>query len=218
MSISKQTLIPVIRVSRKQVLGGYVTGGFINFTGSETTFALPGSGHTIPIVQWFPDNVRNGKRKWFMAYLVDEDNFRLRGYTAHNDFVSSSEMNPVTTFRSPSSMPGIVYNTPGTLADLMNSPNIDVLAVSSATPNPVTGLTATHGVVYGPQNISTISGGVPASVSVTSGALPAGMVLSISGQNVVLSGTPTTAGAISFTATVITDHGNVVIPVSGTIA
>jgi len=65
--------------------------------------------------------------------------------------------------------------------------------------------------------LTTISSGTPASVSATTGSVPAGMALAVSGQTVRLAGTPSGSGAVSFTATVVTDHGNVLVPVSGTI-
>ena len=95
-----------------------------------------------------------------------------------------------------------------------------IAAAPSATPNPVTGLAPQEGVDFGTQNISVVSNGTPTAVNVTSGTVPAGMTTGFSGQNVTLSGTPEvgTAGAMSFTLTVVTANGNVVIPVSGTIA
>jgi len=66
--------------------------------------------------------------------------------------------------------------------------------------------------------LSTISSGTPASVSATAGSVPAGMALAVSGQTVTLAGTPSAAGAVSFTATVVTDHGSVDVAVTGSVA
>lgn len=65
--------------------------------------------------------------------------------------------------------------------------------------------------------LSTVSMATPSSVSATSGNLPAGTSLALQGQKVVLNGTPTAAGAFTFSATVVTDNGTVVVPVTGTI-
>ena len=86
-------------------------------------------------------------------------------------------------------------------------------ATVAVTPNPVVNVALTGGKL-----LTKISKSTAASVSVTSGAVPAGTSVVLQGQNVVLAGTPTAAGAFTFSVTVLSDNGTVVVPVTGTIA
>lgn len=214
---SKQTILPVIRPSRKTVLGGYNTGGFIDFEGTETTFTLA-SGLVIPIQKWFPDNTRSNKRDWFMAYIVDEANFRLEGYLAYEEFVPISAMNPVDIFQSPASMPGLHRRVKGTILEMMDSPNVHLPAVA-ATPSPVTGMALKVGVAF--DSIVTVVNTDVASGGLQSGAIPAGIQLDLNGtglRNFRWYGTPTTAGAINAVYRFNTTRGPLDVTFSGTVA
>lgn len=209
---SIQTLIPVIRPTRKSVLGGFNTGSFYEFGGAETSFTLP-AGQVVPIQKWYPDNVRDNKREWFMAYIVDERNFREEEYTNYTDFVPVSEMNPVTTFLSPATMPNIQRRTKGTLLDMMDTPSIQ--KPLSFTPN-APSINVTRTVAYSNNNVATIAGGVPTgTVVVKSGVSPTGLNVTVVGQTLRINGTTSVAAAtFNPVYTIGTNAGPVDVPVT----
>ena len=75
--------------------------------------------------------------------------------------------------------------------------------VINATPNPKTGLNATSTVAITPPGLTIVTTDVPFdTATVTTGALPAGTGITGNGTKILrLTGTPTTAGAVSFTVT-----------------
>lgn len=79
----------------------------------------------------------------------------------------------------------------------------DTLTISGAGSLSLTGTlpNATQGAVYS-QSLTATGGTTPYSYLITAGSLPAGLSLSQSGDSAVISGTPTTPGASSFTLTV----------------
>lgn len=89
--------------------------------------------------------------------------------------------------------------------------------VASASPAAVVVTKPVNVALSGGLLLATVAGGTPSAVSVTTGTLPAGTSVSVQQQMVVLAGTPTAVAAVSFTFTVVTDNGSVVVPVTGNI-
>jgi hypothetical protein len=221
MATSRQTLIPVVRLRTKTVLGGINIGSFVNFIGNETTINAI-SGQAIPIQPYYPDNDRSLVKPWYMAYVVDEDNYRLQEYLAYSDFESVNEFNTKVKFQSPATMPNLVTDVVNTMQVIIAGPRLDAENVApgipEATPNPVTGLAYSQNVAVN-ATISTVSAFATVSaVAVTTGTVPTGLTLGHTGNNITLVGTPSGSGAISFTMEITTEDGEIVVPVSGTIA
>lgn len=206
---SVQTLIPVIRTSRKQVLGAITLPGFFNFVGTETTVNAT-SGQAVPLTQWFPDNRRDGKRPWFMAYLVNETTFRSHAWRHYTDFLYAAEMNPVVNFSSPSTMPNLQQEVMGTLMTMLNSESQPSASVVIAPASGST-ITRTRNVATDTTPVAVANGGSITSVTLTSGVLPAGFsALSIQSGKVRLNGTPTAAaGTTALTMTLVTTFGTI---------
>lgn len=117
------------------------------------------------------------------------------GLTASNCTVSGTPTTPgtstVTVKVTDSSNPSLST----TATDTVVIAGVGTLSLTGTLPN------GTVGTPYS-QSLTATGGTTPYTYSITAGGLPAGLTLSQSGNAAVISGTPTTPGASSFTLTV----------------
>ena len=123
MELHRTTLMPIIRLRTKTIVGAYNLGRFAGFSGAETTYTLP-SAKVLTIAQWTPNSAnqtpvkgQNGltRAKWHMAVTIDETTFANKFYMGYAEFVPLEQLYDSTRFVAAAGLPQRIDSTPGNL-------------------------------------------------------------------------------------------------------
>ncbi len=145
--IARATIIPVIRLATKTVVGAYNLSGFKGFLGNETTYTLP-SGKVINIQKWTPDrpNLYSANAPWVMATVIDEPTYKSDSWQGYLEIFRIGDMMDSTQFVAATGLPQRISHTNGTLFDLLSfSSTVDRAPVNNVSPV-AAGSTASGGV------------------------------------------------------------------------
>jgi hypothetical protein len=117
--LSRQSYVPIVRSRTKTIVGLLSLGEFVNFDGTETTRALD-SGAVVDVEKWTPDTPpRADKNPWFMAMVIDDENFKASAYRGYVDFVDINAVKPAIAFGSPGGSPNLVQVTDGAALEIL---------------------------------------------------------------------------------------------------
>jgi hypothetical protein len=144
-TVSRTSLIPIVRLATKTVVGALNIGSIVNFVGTETSYTLP-STKVVTIQKWVSDGPNTtGNGPFFMAMVIDEPTYKSGAYKGYAEFTDQDSLAPSTFFTMSAGLVNREVDTAGALMDTMSTVAQRTLTAPTNTVLPAITGTGAHG-------------------------------------------------------------------------